>query len=74
MSEVRVTYSGLIGLAIGLITVITGMIFILIITRNLTPEELGTWSLIGGLISYVIIIEPFISYWTKREIAQAPNS
>lgn len=70
MSEVRVTYSGLIGLAIGLITVITGMIFILIITRNLTPEELGTWSLIGGLISYVIIIEPFISYWTKREIAR----
>ena len=74
MSEIRVTYSGLIGLGIGLITIITGMIFILIITRSLTPEELGTWSLIGSLVTYVVIIEPMISYWTKREIARGIES
>jgi hypothetical protein len=74
MSNVRVTYSGLVGLVIGLSTVITGMIFILIVTRSLTPEELGTWSLIGGLITYVIILEPMISYWTTREIARGINS
>ena len=34
MSSIRVTYSGLIGLVIGLSTVITGMIFILIVTRR----------------------------------------
>lgn len=70
MSSVRVTYSGLISLILGLSTVVTGMIFIVIITRNLSPVELGTWSLIGGLITYVIIIEPMISYWTTREIAR----
>ena len=74
MSEVRVTYSGLIALVIGLSTVITGMIFILIVTRNLTPEELGTWGLIGGLITYVVIIEPMISYWSTREIARGTES
>lgn len=74
MSEIRVTYSGLLGLGIGFITVITGMIFILIITRSLTPDELGTWSLIGSLVTYVIIIEPMISYWTKREIARGIDS
>lgn len=74
MSEVRVTYSGLIGLAIGLATVITGMIFILIVSRSLTPDELGTWSLIGGLVTYVIILEPMISYWTTREIARGTES
>lgn len=74
MSEVRVTYSGLIALVIGLFTVITGMIFILIVTRSLTPEELGTWGLIGGLVTYVIIIEPMISYWTTREIARGIDS
>ena len=74
MSEVRVTYSGLIGLAIGLSTVITGLIFILIVTRSLTQEELGTWGLIGGLITYVVILEPMISYWSTREIARDINS
>jgi len=74
MSEVRVTYSGLIALVIGLSTVITGMIFILIVTRSLTPEELGTWGLIGALITYVVIIEPMISYWSTREIARGTDS
>lgn len=74
MSEIRVTYSGLIGLVIGLATVITGMIFILIVTRSLTPEELGTWGLIGGLVTYVVILEPMISYWTTREIARGIDS
>jgi len=74
VSEIRVTYSGLIGLVIGLATVITGMIFILIVTRSLTPEELGTWGLIGGLVTYVIILEPMISYWTTREIARGIDS
>ena len=73
MSEIRVTYSGLISLVMGLGTVVTGMIFILIVTRSLTPEELGTWGLIGGLVTYVIVLEPIISYWTTREIARDVN-
>ena len=74
MSEIRVTYSGLVGLVIGLSTVITGMIFILIVTRSLTPDELGTWGLIGGLVTYVIILEPMVSYWSTREIARGIDS
>lgn len=74
MSEIRVTYSGLISMVIGLSTIITGMIFILIVTRSLTPEELGTWGLIGSLLTYVIIIEPMISYWSTREIARGIDS
>jgi len=74
VSNIRVTYSGLIGLVIGLSTVVTGLIFILIVTRSLTQEELGTWSLIGGLITYVVILEPMISYWATREIARDTNS
>ena len=74
MSNVRVTYSGLISLAIGLASVVTGLIFTLIVTRRLTPDEFGTWSLIGGLITYVIIIEPIIAYWTTREISRGIES
>jgi hypothetical protein len=74
LSDIRVTYSGLISLVIGFSTIVTGLIFTLIVTRSLTPEELGTWSLIGGLITYVIIIEPIISYWVLRETARGIKS
>jgi hypothetical protein len=74
LSNIRVTYSGLIGLLISSITMIIGMIFVLITTRELTEIELGTWALIGSLMSYVIIIEPIISYWTVRETARGIES
>ena len=70
LSGIRVTYSGLISFAIGLASIFTGLIFTLIVTRSLTPDEFGTWSLIGSLIIYVIIIEPVIAYWTTRETAR----
>jgi O-antigen/teichoic acid export membrane protein len=74
MSGIRVAYSGLISFAVGLTSVITGIIFTLIVTRSLTTEEFGTWNLIGGLIIYVIIAEPIISYWTTREMARGIES
>jgi O-antigen/teichoic acid export membrane protein len=74
MSGVRVTYSGLISFSVGLIGVFTGLVFTLIITRELSQEEFGTWSLIGGLTAYVLIFEQIISYWTTREIARNERS
>ena len=74
MSRIRVTYSGLISFGIGIITIFTGLVFTLIVTRQLSPEELGTWTLIGGLLVYVLVTEPLISYWTTREIARKEES
>lgn len=70
MSNVRVTYSGLISLLISLVSVITGTIFIVIVTRRLSPEDFGTWGLIGGLITYVLVVEPIISFWLTRQTAR----
>jgi len=74
MSGIRVTYSGMISFVVGLASVITGLIFTLIITRQLTQEEFGAWSLIGSLIAYVLVIHPIVSYWTTREIARGIES
>ncbi len=73
MSDIRVTYSGLIALVIGLISVGTGIIFTLIVTRRLSPEEFGTWSIIGSMISYFLIAEPIISFWSSRQIARGED-
>ena len=70
MSGIRVTYTGLISLVGGIISIFTGVIFTLIITRSVTPEEYGTWGLIVGLITYVSLIGPIVSYWSTRDTAR----
>lgn len=74
MSEIKVTYSGLIAFVIGIVGVISGLIVSIVITRNLSSLEYGTWLLIMNFIGYVIILEPIISYWTTREIARKDES
>ena len=70
MDEIRVTYSGLISFLGGILSVFTGIIATLIITRTLTPEQYGTWGLIITLIVYVSMINPIISYWSTRDTAR----
>ena len=74
MSNIRVTYSGLFFFVTGIITIFTGLVFMLIITRTLSPQEFGTWTLITGLIMYVTLIQPINSYWVLREVARGEKS
>lgn len=70
MTEIRVTYSGLISFFVGSSSIFTGLIFTLIITRSLTQEEFGSWAVIGTLLGYALILNPIISFWNTREIAR----
>ena len=74
MSNIRVTYSGLIQFVVGLIIIIAGFVSTLIVTRSLTVEEFGTWRLILGVIVYALAIQPMISFWSTREIARGIES
>ena len=68
------TYTGLISLIGGIVSVFTGTLFTLIITRTVSPEEYGTWGLILGLITYVSLISPIVSYWSTRDTARNVQS
>lgn len=68
MSSIRITYSGLIGLAVRLSSLITGMMFSIIITRNLVPEEFGLYALIGSLIAYAMFGHVISAFWVPRHI------
>jgi len=74
LSGIRVTYAGLISFVSGLVISVFGLVTILIITRNLTPEEFGTWTLIISLLVYVNYILPMITYWVTRETARGIES
>ena len=63
MSNIRVTYSGLISLLMGCLRIFTGFDFTFIIARLLIPDELGTWKLILGLTYSIMFINTITSFW-----------
>lgn len=73
MRKFRVTYSGLISFVISIVTVFTGLAFVLIVTRQLTPHEFGSWGFIGIITGYLIVANP-INYWVTREISRGEES
>jgi O-antigen/teichoic acid export membrane protein len=73
LNDVRVTYSGLIAFVVSIISVITGTIFVIMVTRRLEPEDLGLWTLAGSLVSYVIIVRPMITYWSTRQLSRGED-
>jgi len=74
LAGIRVTYSGLINFGIRLISIVTGLVFVLIVTRSLSIDEFGTWGLINGIIIYAMVISPIITYWTTREGARGEKT
>ena len=74
MSEIRATHTGFINLSTGLIRVIFAFIFITLITRSLTVEQFGEYSVILSVVIYIITSHWVISYWVTREIARGNSS
>ena len=74
MSGIRVGYSGLISFLIGIISILTTLIFTVIVTRTLALTEYGAWGLINGLIVYSMILDPIVSYWALRETSRGLSS
>jgi len=70
LSNIRVTYSGLISFIAVLSSIITGTIFTIIVTRRLDPTDFALWSLIGSLFVVVMIFDPIATYWTNRQVAR----
>ena len=63
MSNIRVTYSGLIALAIKMVSVLTGLGYIIIVTRILSTQEFGTWGMITSLMVYGAIFTSIPIFW-----------
>ena len=70
MSNIRVTYSGLISFGSTLVNAVFGLGFIIIVTRMLTQQDYGTWGLIASLFFYTMVASSFINFWTIRDVAR----
>lgn len=74
MSNIRVTYSGLISFATSLASLITGLGFMVIVTRVLSTQEYGTWGLLNSLFVYGLIFTSIPTFWLVRETARKLKS
>lgn len=68
--ELRIQYSGLIIFGSQLVSVATGMVFILLLTRNMTRPEYGVWSNIFDVTGYFLLFAGFVPFWAMRFVAR----
>ena len=71
---IRLRYVGLVSYISQLFGVLTGALFILLVTRNLTVGEFGEWKIASLLISYSTFISSVIPYWVTRFRARGYKS
>jgi O-antigen/teichoic acid export membrane protein len=53
-----------------MLSVATGMIFALLVTRNTSPPEFGVWGNVFDLVAYFAILAGAIPFWITRFVAR----
>jgi O-antigen/teichoic acid export membrane protein len=69
-NKIRVQYSGFIIFAAQMISVVTGIVFTLMLTRNMKPPEYGIWSNVFDLIGYFTVFGGLFPFWVTRFVAR----
>ncbi len=68
--EIRVQYSGFVVFSAQILSVATGLIFTLLLTRNMTKPEYGIWANIFDVIGYFLLLSSVFPFWTMRFVAR----
>ena len=66
----RIAYAGIIQIIAQSLTLITGLIFVAIVTRNITVEEFGLWQTLGSFVGVLLLPLAPLNYWTLRYSAR----
>lgn len=69
-NEIRVRYSGFIIFASQILSLATGLVFTLLLTRSMTNEEFGAWSFIFYLIGLFTLVSGVFPFWATRFAAR----
>jgi O-antigen/teichoic acid export membrane protein len=70
MSNIRLKYSGLMGFLSKIVSVFTGLLFTILVTRRLSQESFGTWQFYSSLLSYFALPASITCYWITRDMAR----
>lgn len=72
--KVRLTYATLINYTSRVLGLIASLFFVVSVTRRLSVEEFGVWTMIFRYISYVLPFASIYSYWLPRTISRGLNT
>lgn len=67
---IRIQYSGFIIFAAQILSVGTGLVFTLLLTRNLSPQQYGIWANVFDVIGYFMLLSGVFPFWTMRFVAR----
>ncbi len=69
-TSVRPRKTGLIVFSSRIVSVFTGLLFLVMMTRWLTPSQFGLWEFIIDLVAFAAYPTGIITYWATREVAR----
>jgi O-antigen/teichoic acid export membrane protein len=69
-SSVRPRRTGLIVFSARMVSVFTGLLFLVMTTRWLTPSQFGLWEFITDIVAFSAYPTGVITYWATREVAR----
>jgi O-antigen/teichoic acid export membrane protein len=69
-NTIRLQYSGFIIFAAQLTSIITGLAFTLLLSRNMTQQQYGIWANIFDLTGYFLLLSGLFPFWTMRFVAR----
>lgn len=67
---IRVQYSGFIVFAAQMLSVATGLVFTLLLTRNMTGPQFGIWSNIFDFTGYFTLLSGLFPFWVTRFVSR----
>jgi O-antigen/teichoic acid export membrane protein len=69
-NEIRVQYSGFIIFAAQILSLVTGIVFTLLLTRNMSHDQYGVWSFIFAVIGPFTLLSGVFTFWATRFAAR----
>jgi O-antigen/teichoic acid export membrane protein len=69
-NQIRVQYSGFIIFASQILSIATGLIFTLLLTRNMDTSEYGIWTNIFDYTAYFCLFSGVLPFWATRFMAR----
>jgi O-antigen/teichoic acid export membrane protein len=69
-NEIRIQYTGFIIFAAQILSIATGLVFTLLLTRNLSQADFGVWSNIFTVLGYFTIASGLLPFWATRFAAR----
>jgi len=71
--EIRLRYAGLIIFLSRIFSIVTGLVFVVLVTRRLSPTDFGLWQTISDYLVFFVFPSQVISPWVTRYVARGFN-